>query len=132
MENKKYRRIKFDEMPNLVGVLTVKIEEMSETLTMLKEELEDLRESVMAKPITSKKIPVSIDRACEIIGKSKHTIYRYTSHGLIPHYKQGKTIYFFEDELLEWIRKCRLEQLIDIPENRDRQIIQISAKSKRD
>ena len=52
---------------------------------------------------------VDIDRACEITGKSKHTLYRYTSQRKIPFCKKGRTIYFFEDQLYEWIESGQCE-----------------------
>ena len=57
-------------------------------------------------------------------------MYRYTSQGLIPHYKRGKTVYFFEDELLEWVRDSRIETLLERQDSQDRNILSIQAKSK--
>ena len=37
--------------------------------------------------------------------KARSTIYRNFSEGSLPHYKQGKRLYFFKNEVLEWIRK---------------------------
>lgn len=132
METTKMKRIKFDDMPNVIAQLSLDILEMSNALHILKEEVEGLREHVMAKPVSARRIPVNIDRACEIIGKAKNTMYRYTSQGLIPHYKRGRTVYFFEDELLEWVRKSRLETLLEQSEGQHQKIIPIQAKSKRD
>lgn len=131
MEKIKMKRIKFDEMPNVIAQLSLDILEMSNLLQILMEEVEGLREHVMAKPVSARRIPVDIDRACEITGKAKNTMYRYTSQGLIPHYKRGKTIYFFEDELLEWVRNSRLETLLERPENQSQNIIPIQPESKR-
>ena len=61
--------------------------------------------------INSKHIPVTIGRAAEIIGLAKPSLYRYTANGLIPCYKRGKRLYFFEDELYDWIRRGKLEEL---------------------
>lgn len=51
--------------------------------------------------------PVYIDRACEITGLAKSTIYKLAPQGLIPCKKRGKRLYFFEAELIEWIRSGR-------------------------
>ena len=80
--------------------------------------------------LLKERIPVSFERACEITGKAKNTMYRYTSQGLIPHYKRGKTVYFFEDELLEWVRNSRIETLLERQDSQDRNILSIQAKSK--
>lgn len=46
---------------------------------------------------------IDIDKASILIQKSKPTIYRLARTGLIPAYKRGKKLYFYEDELLKWI-----------------------------
>ena len=46
---------------------------------------------------------IDIDKASILIQKSKPTIYRLARTGLIPTYKRGKKLYFYEDELFKWI-----------------------------
>lgn len=118
-------------MPRIVKVLSANIADMTETLRILRDEVEDLRGALMAKPISSRRIPIGFDRACEIVGKSKNTLYRYTSQGRIPHYKKGGSVYFFEDELLEWVRAGRFEQTENLSETADMPIIQLPSKSRR-
>ena len=130
MEKPTTKRITFDEMPNVIAQLSVDILEMSNALHILMEEVEGLREHIMAKPVSARRILVSFERACEITGKAKNTMYRYTSQGLIPHYKRGKTVYFFEDELLEWVRNSRIETMLERQDSQDRNILSIQAKSK--
>ena len=48
--------------------------------------------------------PILIDDACRLLGKAKQTVYALACRGEIPNYKQGRTVYFFEDELLEWAK----------------------------
>ena len=59
--------------------------------------------------VPQKRIPIDITEACQIIGKAKPTVYT-----LVPCYKNGKKLYFFEDELLEWISKGRKKTLQEI------------------
>ena len=47
--------------------------------------------------------PILID------GKAKQTVYALACRGEIPNYKQGRTVYFFEDELLEWIASGKVK-----------------------
>lgn len=47
--------------------------------------------------------PIEIDEACGIVRKAKSTMYALVRRGLIPCYKVGKRLYFYEDELLAWI-----------------------------
>jgi len=73
---------------------------------------------------------VGIDRACEITGKSKHTLYRYTSRRQIPFCKKGRTIYFFEDKLYEWIESGQRETLQQEAERRGQSIIRLGTDKK--
>ena len=54
-----------------------------------------------------KHVLVEIDDACHIIRKAKPTIYTLVRKGLLPAYKKGKKLYFYEDELLAWIENGR-------------------------
>ena len=86
----------FDKLPQAVGYLT--------------EQMEQIRQMVAAlQPQTSsdKHRLVEIDEACKITRKAKPTIYTLARKGLIPAYKRGKKLYFYEDELLQWIESGR-------------------------
>ena len=76
----------------------------------LTEQMEQIRQMVAAlQPQTSldKHRLVEIDEACKITRKAKPTIYTLARKGLIPAYKKGKKLYFYEDELLQWIESGR-------------------------
>lgn len=51
---------------------------------------------------------IGVDEACLILRKSKPTIYRMVKSGAIPCYKIGRDLYFYKDELLEFIYKCKM------------------------
>ena len=75
----------FDKLPQAVGYLT--------------EQMEQIRQMVAAlQPQTSsdKHRLVEIDEACKITRKAKPTIYTLARKGLIPAYKRGKKLYFYE------------------------------------
>ena len=61
-----------------------------------------------------KRIPLGIEEASRTIGKAKPTIYALVRKRLLPCYKNGKKLYFFEDELLEWISKGKKKTLLEI------------------
>ncbi|GHU98858.1 excisionase [Bacteroidia bacterium] len=65
-------------------------------------------------PPPEKRMPIGIDDACRIIGKAKPTIYALVRNRLLPCYKNGKKLYFFEDELLDWISKGKKKTLLEI------------------
>lgn len=46
---------------------------------------------------------LTIDGASEVTGLAKSSIYFLAPKGKIPNFKKGKRLYFFEDELLQWI-----------------------------
>lgn len=97
------KEISFENLPSAVAHLNSQVEELKE-LILRKE----------SASIPQKKTPIDIDRACEIIGKAKPTVYTLVRTRQIPCYKSGKKLYFFEDELLEWIRNGRRKTMVEI------------------
>jgi excisionase family DNA binding protein len=65
-------------------------------------------------PPPIRRVPISIDDACRIISKAKPTVYALVRKRSFPCYKNGKKLYFFEDELLEWIAKGKKKTLLEI------------------
>lgn len=98
--------ITFEKLPEAVAYL---IKEVSE--------LKELMESEK-KVIPQQRKPIGIDKASQIIMRSKSTIYTYVSRGTIPCYKTGRRLYFYEDELIAWIengkRKTHSELMEEI------------------
>nr|WP_317039125.1 helix-turn-helix domain-containing protein [Flavobacterium sp. Root935] len=59
-------------------------------------------------------MPIGIEEASRLIGKAKPTIYALVRQRKIPCYKYGKKLYFFEEELLEWISKGKKKTIQEI------------------
>jgi len=78
----------------LAGVLTGIIKEIAEVKFLINQKNE-------AEP--PKRRPIGVYEASKIIKKEIRTIYNLTSAKKIPHYKRGHQLYFFEDELVEYI-----------------------------
>lgn len=91
----------FDKLPEAVAYL---IEAVAEIKSLVKNKTAP----------SEKRIPIGIEEACRIIQKAKPTIYALVRKGLLPSYKRGKKLFFFEDELLEWIAKGRKKTIEDI------------------
>lgn len=91
----------FDKLPEAVAYL---IEAAAEIKSLVKNKTE----------LPEKRIPIGIEDACRIIQKAKPTIYALVRKGLLPSYKRGKKLFFFEDELLEWIAKGKKKTILDI------------------
>ena len=91
--------ITFDKLPQAVGYLTEQVERIHKIVAALQ-----------PQTAIDKHRIVEIDEACQIIRKAKPTIYTLARKGLIPAYKRGKKLYFYEDELFNGLsrwRKCR-------------------------
>lgn len=59
-------------------------------------------------------IPVSIQEASKITGKSVPTLYGYVHRMLIPHMKRGQRLYFYKQELVNWIESGRVRTVEEI------------------
>ena len=97
--------ISFENLPKAVAHLVSEIAE-----------IKFLVERKETAKIPQKRIPIDIVEACRIIGKAKPTVYTLVRKRLIPCYKNGKKLYFFEDELLDWISQGRKKTMQEIEE----------------
>jgi excisionase family DNA binding protein len=95
--------ISFENLPKAVAYLVNEVAE-----------IKFLVEKGQMPTVPPKRVPISIEEACRIIGKAKPTIYTLVRKRLLPCYKNGKKLYFFEDELLEWISKGKKKTLLEI------------------
>jgi excisionase family DNA binding protein len=95
--------ISFETLPKAVAYLVSEIAE-----------IKFLVEKGQMPAVPQKRVPIGIEEACRIISKAKPTIYALVRKRLLPCYKNGKKLYFFEDELLEWIAKGKKKTLPEI------------------
>lgn len=95
--------ISFENLPKAVAHL---VSELAE--------IKSLVEKGQTPIVLQKRIPIDIEETCRIIGKAKPTVYALVRKRLIPCYKNGKKLYFFEEELLEWISKGKKKTLQEI------------------
>ena len=96
--------ITFDKLPEAVAYLIKSVLE-------LKALVEDKKTES-----PKERIPIGIDEACKIIQKAKSTIYALVRKGLLPCYKRGKKLFFFEDELIAWISEGKRKTIDGIRE----------------
>ena len=54
---------------------------------------------------TGKRSLLSLEEVADLLGKSASTIYAMTSEKRIPYRKRGNRLYFFEDEIMQWIEQ---------------------------
>lgn len=89
----------------------ITFENLPDVVTQILAEIRDLKQTILTinKPIKTERTPIGIEEAERITKKSKHTIYKLVSKKKIPCYKAGKKLYFFEDELINWIQNGKSE-----------------------
>jgi len=95
--------ISFENLPKALAHLVTEVAE-----------LKVLVEKGQTPVENQKRVPIGIDQACKIIKKAKPTVYTLVRKRMIPCYKNGKQLYFFEDELLEWITSGKKKTLQEI------------------
>lgn len=82
-------------------------------LEMILEQMDEMRQSIklIVSPSESSEEsitgsePLDLEQVCRLTKKARSTIYRHCSKGSMPCYKNGKKLYLFRDEVMEWIRK---------------------------
>lgn len=101
--------ISFENLPKAVAFLSDQIAEIKQIV-----------KSQHATPEPEKRIPLDIETASRIIGKAKPTIYTLVRERKIPCYKNGKKLYFFEDELMAWISSGKRKTILEIEEDAEK------------
>jgi len=73
--------------------------------------IESLLRTAMKPEVSKSLLPevINIDEAADYAHLSKSAIYKKTSERTIPHFKQGKKLYFKRSELDEWLTKNKID-----------------------
>ncbi|WP_313382363.1 helix-turn-helix domain-containing protein [Proteiniphilum saccharofermentans] len=111
-------QISFDKLPEAVAHLIKEV-------TQIKEMVECNQNQ---NSIPTKRVPIGLEEACRIIGKAKPTVYALVRKRLLPSYKNGKKLYFFEDELVEWISNSKRKTIQEIEAEAWKRIIKPDSK----
>ena len=90
-------------------------ESLETRLSNIENILQDIKEQKLADTLHPElRKPVSIKRISEITNLATQTIYGLVSARKLPFYKQGKILYFFEDEIIEWIKEGKRKTTSEI------------------
>lgn len=116
-------KLTFEQVPGVLGELLDDVKSLKAAIIKGDADLDGGKDSRKGK-----RIPVDIKRASEITGKSVSTLYRYTSQSLIPHMKKGKKLYFFEDELVEWLESGKRETIEEQLRRTEQSIVQLRSR----
>ena len=81
--------------------------EKVDLLTKLVYELKNMTTPNEQSSVSNQHVLTDIQGAIRITGKAKPTIYANARKGIIPSYKRGNKLYFYEDELYNWIEGGR-------------------------
>ena len=89
--------ITFEQLPQAVSTLIERVEQLAGKV-----------DEVLCKAAgkdTGKRSLLSLEEVAALLGKSASTIYAMTSEKRIPYRKRGNRLYFFEDEVMQWIEQ---------------------------
>jgi excisionase family DNA binding protein len=84
-----------EELPNNVNITISKSELMEFAQFLISEALRN--------SVSPQKSILNIEEVAELCQISKRTVYKKTSLGEIPHYKQSGKLFFKRDELDSWL-----------------------------
>jgi len=94
----------------------ITFEKLPEAVAFLTKELLSLRELIEKQQtvVPKRQVPIGIDDASRIIGKAKPTVYTLVRKRVLPCYKNGKKLYFYEDELITWINSGKKKTIQEL------------------
>lgn len=98
--------ITYDSLPQAVSLLISEVLELKNILVMRQKTVEPVKRSS----------PIGINDVCILTGKAKPTIYALVRQRIIPCYKTGKKLYFYEEEVLAWINSGKRKTNAEIYE----------------
>lgn len=99
----------YNTLPESVDDLRQQVAELCQKFDLL------LSSEKKPEPNNQRK-PIRIEAASEITGLSVPTLYVKARNGQIKSYKSGKFILFFEEDLLEYVKKGRRKTTAEILE----------------
>lgn len=95
---------KFEDLPNLIGELFVKIENIEKLL----------QENILHSTTVAEDEILTVSEAAKLLKLSVATVYTKVCRKEIPANKQGKRLYFYRKELLDWIKSGRIRTISEI------------------
>lgn len=91
------------DVSNMPRALNYLINEMAELRSML----EDMRQKLQLD--YDRRRPITVEKAAEVLSVNERAIRKLVKEGYIPFYKIGNVTYFFEEELIEYVKKTRVK-----------------------
>lgn len=94
--------LKFENLPNAVAEI---LKGQSELKALLLQK---------SDPQPEIETPIQLDKVLPLTGLTKPTLYGYVQRNEIPYYKKGNRLYFFQSEIIEWIKTGRHKTLKEL------------------
>ena len=102
--------------------MNIQIPELDKRLDAIESLLDEIKTNLSQPKVEPRRLPIDIDRVSEITHLAKPTLYGRVAAKTIPHFKQGKKLLFFEDEILDWIRQGKRKTVSEIEAEAEAQI----------
>ncbi|MGY0391942.1 helix-turn-helix domain-containing protein [Bizionia sp. KMM 8389] len=96
------KTLKFENLPSAVAEL---IQGQNELRALL-------LQKAHSKPETE--MPILLDGVLSLTGFSKPTIYGYVQRNEIPFHKKGNRLYFFQSEIIDWIKQDKQKTIKEV------------------
>lgn len=77
----------------------------------MEEEIMQKLDAIERNSLLASKNILNLDDLCLLTGFKKQRVYQLTSGRKIPHYKQGKSIFFKRSEIEAWFTENRVETM---------------------
>lgn len=91
-------------------------------------ERQDKRLQNIESLLSSQKEVMNLDEVSLFTGLSKSHIYKLTSAGKIPHYKQSKHLFFDRDEVINYLKQNRVKTAGELEDEAATQLMKGGAK----
>ena len=118
MEEEQKQELTFNDIPRALQEMWTELKELRGLVSTL-------------QPPRPERRPVLIDEACRILGKARNTIYTLSRLGEIPSCRQGRKVYFYEDELLAWINNGKVKTAEEIRRDAERSVYKGTSRYRR-
>lgn len=94
--------LNFDSLPSLVADLKKEVKEMKALLLQ------------KAEPQQESNNPIGIKDVAELTGLTVPTLYGYVQRNEIPFNKKGNRLYFFNSDIINWIKTGKKKTLKEL------------------
>ncbi|MBR8840980.1 MAG: helix-turn-helix domain-containing protein [Stigonema ocellatum SAG 48.90 = DSM 106950] len=89
-------------------------QELADRLLVIESLLINITQLAVTESPKVESDPLNVAQAAQFLGLTNQTVYDKVHKGTLPHVKQGNRIYFFKDELIQWLKSGRQKTTDDL------------------